>query len=117
MVDRYKENSDITSIIYKKYNQEPENKYPTFSICFTGTRYHWYHESQIFRDYGLDPVSYGVMLMGETAMTYEYNYTSRLYHKLPVPMNKDMNENMDQYHLRPSDILLRSEFVNERCYK
>ena len=113
MVDRYIGNADATSITYKKYNNAQTDKYPVFSICFTGVKFNWYHEFDIFKDYGLTSTSYGQMLMGKSSMKYEYNYTSRLYQKSHVTMKTDWDDNIKQYHLKISDIFLNAEYIAE----
>ena len=63
---QYYENLDETFIRMKKYNQDPSiDKYPTFSICFKGTEFVWYHDQNIFQAYDLNASQFELMLKGE----------------------------------------------------
>ena len=57
-VARYLEDKDAPVIKYRKYNQAPRDKYPTFSICFKGTHLYWYHDEKIFDSYGVTESKY-----------------------------------------------------------
>ena len=47
-VKRFNENDNATSIAYKKYSNTSEDKYTTYSVCFKGTLFHWYHDLHIY---------------------------------------------------------------------
>ena len=113
MVDRYVANNDSTSIAFKRYNQSPQDKYPTFSICFKGNKFRWYHDLLLFNAYGVTPTEYGLMLMGETAFRHEYNYKSRMYRKVTIGVENVTDVRVDQFHLLMSDILVGLEFVTD----
>ena len=68
---QYLENTDTQLIAMKKFNQENDNVYPTFSMCFKGAKFHWYHDLEIFKSYGLNATQYELMLKGETALRYD----------------------------------------------
>ena len=52
-VIRFLRNDDSTTIAFKRFNLSPDDKYPTFSICFTGAELHWYNDKNIFDQYGI----------------------------------------------------------------
>ena len=110
MVNRYLLNEDVTSITYKRYNQSPRDKYPTFSVCFEGTEFHWIHDHQVFGSYGLAPYRFELMLMGENASRNEYNPLSRLYDQIPVSIGDVPDDRFDQFYLKPNDILVETKF-------
>ena len=64
-VKRFIENENATSITYKQFNKEPKDKYPTFSICFKGYMFHWFHPLAIFDAFGLNNKQFERMLKGE----------------------------------------------------
>ena len=66
----YAENKDQVFVSIKTYNHHAAAKYPTFSICFRGTEFHWYRDINIFNSYGIDPYQYELMLKGERAIKY-----------------------------------------------
>ena len=111
---QYGKNKDATSILYKHYNKGHEDKYPTFSICFQGTRFVWYHDVEIFRAFGLPGSEYQRMLSGKAAIKYEYNLTSRLYKKTQAFMDPSLNAKFQNFHIQLSDFVLKSEFATEQ---
>ena len=40
---RYFENSDASSVGYRKFNESPQDRYPEFTMCFTSIQYDKYH--------------------------------------------------------------------------
>ena len=62
---QYSENGDEQLIEMKTFNKETENKYPTFSFCFKGARFHWFQGLQIFNEFGIDATQYELMLEGK----------------------------------------------------
>ena len=113
LIGRFLENRDATLITYKKYSQTPIDDYPTYSICFKGATFHWYHDSEIFRSFGVYPSEYEQMLTGQTVLKYEYNLTSRLYWKTPIFMGNESKVNFEDFHVKISDILTNLKFVTE----
>ena len=95
------------------YNQSPKEKYPTFSICFTGTNFHWFHDFTIFNAYGLTTQEYERLLSGNNVTQYVYNATSRLYKKVDAVIGNRSDGDLNNFRLRFSDILLSSEFAAE----
>ena len=113
LIIQFSENKDATSISYKLYNQSPREKYPTFSICFKENSFHWSHDFTIFKAYGLTSVQYERLLKGEKVIRYMYNSTSRLYNKVNAVIGNQSDNNLGQFHLQLSDILVSSEFATE----
>ena len=116
MCERFGENKSSTSISYKKYDVTPEDKYPTFSICFKGTKIHLYIEEVIFSSYGIRSDQYKLMLEGKSTFTYEYNATSRLYRKSPTVLNQRSSvkfESMVRRHFEFKNILSEANFTRQ----
>ena len=111
---KYDENSDAISITMKKFNENPSDKYPTFSLCFKGDKFHWYHDEIIFKTYSLNATQYEQMLKGENAFTNELNETSKLYRKMPASVGDSFHDNFELFHLQLSDFLTELEFVTEK---
>ena len=63
---RFIENQDTSSISFKRFNRTPKDKYPTFSLCFEGTEFHWYHNMEIFNDHELSAKNFDAYLKGKT---------------------------------------------------
>ena len=78
-VKRFNENDNATSITYKKFSTTSHDLYPTFSICFRGTHFHWYHDVDIYDAFELRPEQYEMMLKGKPAFRYEYDSSLRLF--------------------------------------
>ena len=109
---RFLINRSDTSIAYRKYNHRSEDVYPSFSICFSeSTEFHWYLESDLFRDLELSSMQYKRMLKGDVVFRYQYDRSLRLYRKYP-PTNKSYSTTV-AYHLKISDILLEAKFETE----
>ena len=75
------ENRDSSTISYNHFNQDPKDQYPTFSICFEGTAFHWYNEQAIFKRYGLTSYNFQRMMKGDASFGYEYDGKLRLFKK------------------------------------
>ena len=48
---QYAENRDVIYISMKTFNDDPIDKYPTFTICLGGGRFHWFRDDNIFESY------------------------------------------------------------------
>ena len=113
---RYLENRDASSISYKQFSQTPRDRYPTFSICFQGAELYWYYDTLIFKDFGITPAQYEPILKGEIGFKYEYEYTTRLYRKVPIDIRNVSNIGFQQQlYLNLSDILVGLEFVTKEA--
>jgi hypothetical protein len=75
------ENRDTSSISYKKFNEAPDDKYPTYSICFKGSEFYWYNDSNVFKEFGITSHQYDKILQGQTGIRYVYDYATGLYIK------------------------------------
>ena len=62
---RYFENEDTSSIHYKKFNDSPQDIYPTFSICFEDKHYGIYRHGALLETLGFTRSEYVKTLMGE----------------------------------------------------
>ena len=80
----YLENIDEQLITMKRFNENEDHVYPTFSICFKGLKFQWYHDNRIFHSYSLNAAQYKLMLEGETAERYDRNDLIRSYEKTQV---------------------------------
>ena len=109
LVGRFLEDRSTTSITYKQYNDKPEDKYPTYSICFKGNSFYWRHGLEIFNEYGLYSYQLEQMLKGEPTFSYEYDHTSRLYKKLPTIIKNESN--LNSCHFQLEDILVEAIFT------
>ena len=101
---QYGENADANLITMKTFNIESEDKYPTFSFCFSGNEFHWYNGLNIFKSHGLSAMEFEKMLKGQTAIKYERNHTLKLYNKIPTFLKNDESfETFDQLHVNVTD--------------
>ena len=99
----------------KKFNQDNDNVYPTFSMCFKGAKFHWYHDLEIFNSYGLNATQYELMLKGETALRYDRNDDSvRSYKKTPIFLGNGSDVDFSKYHLQTKDLM--SDFIHSIHY-
>ena len=114
-ITQYYENLDETFIRMKRYNQDPsKDKYPTFSICFKGTDFIWYHDYNIFKAYGLNATQFELMLKGEKAIKYERNLNLRSYRKVKVTANNGSSQHFEDFHIKLTDILSEVKFVTDQ---
>ena len=113
LVERFMENRDATSIQYKMYNDGPEDKYPTFSICFEGNSFLWYNEHQIFHEYGISASTYETMVMGKDTFRKEYIPEKDLYKKVPIGLRNDSLP-FDQFHVQIGDFLEVADFKTNK---
>ena len=114
---QYSDNSDAQLISIKKFNQGADNKYPTFTFCFRDTKFHWFHDTEIFNAYGLNATQYQRMLQGETAERYERNKLYRSYIKTPVFFNNGSDQSFDGFYVKITDFLHSLNFQTESSFK
>ena len=110
---RFIENEDSSAITFKRFNQSPEDKYPTFSLCFKGAPLSWYHDDLIFSRFGLTSSRYAKTLEGKQTYKYNYNYTARLYKKIPIQTNDVVTEDVDKFYLNSSNIWKDVDYATE----
>ena len=111
---QYAENRDVIYISMKTFNDDPIDKYPTFTICFGGDRFHWFRDDNIFESYALNATQFELMLKGENAMGDELNKKSKLYTKKPVFLSDGPKVNFDQYFLKATDFTNKLNYLYEK---
>ena len=110
---QYAENRDAIFVSMKTFNNHPSDKYPIFTLCFKGDRFHWFHDDNIFMSYNLNPTQYELMLKGEKALKDEFDMESKLYIKKQVFFNDGNNVNLNQNHLKMTDFLSEIVYTSE----
>ena len=111
---QYAENSDTTFISMKTFNDGPDDKYPTFTICFKGPKFHWIQDDNIFHSYAMNPVQYEKMLVEGIGLRYELNKSTKVYEKKSVVLSDGIDVNFDQYHLKLTDFLTELQYSTDR---
>ena len=96
MFGRFGQNKSATSITYKKYEQTSEDQYPTFSICFKGSNFHWYQHLKIFDVFDLSFEQFERMLKGKIAFRYDYDLSSGLFRKIPTFINNGSDRTFNE---------------------
>ena len=91
------ENDDATTIHYRRFNLSPKDKYPTFSICFTGDELYWYQAKSLFDEFGVSPSKFEEMLKGQKGIRYDYDYASMLYNKTFVDLRHFSDVDIDKF--------------------
>ena len=109
----YSENSDLQLITMRKFNSEADDKYPSFSLCFRGTNFHWFHDHEIFNSLGLNATQYEILIKGDTAKRYDRNDYYRSYIKKQVLSNESNSIDFGKFHLRISDFLRSFHMTTE----
>ena len=110
---QYAENSDTNSITIKDFNVEPQDVYPSFSLCFSGTNFYWRNDLGIFNAFGLNRMEFEKMLKGETAIRYERNHSFQSYNKVPTFTGNGSKVNFQRLHLKLTDFLEETLFSYE----
>ena len=110
---QYLENSDEQLINMKKFNEEKDHHYPTFSLCFKGLKFQWYNEHRIFNSYGLNTTQFQFMIKGKTATRYDRNNLIRSYNKTPVFVDDGYDVSFSRFHLQTNDFITSIEFSAE----
>ena len=110
-VKRFSDNDDATSITYKRFSETPEDKYPTFSICFKGAHFYWPYDLDLYNAFELTVEQYVRMLRGKPAFRYEYEPSSRLFRRIPTFVSNASYALYDEFRLKFSDWLLEANFT------
>ena len=113
LTERYIANNDSSVIVMNNYNKQPQDRYPTFSVCFIGTRFHWFHDHNIFARYGINATQYQLLMKGENATKYEFDPNKGSYSRTPVLLMSDSKDEFEQFHLQISNALSISNFYYE----
>ena len=85
-VVRYLSNEDTSSIAHKQFNETPQDKYTTFSICFKGRDIYWRKEERLFQMLGVTSSQYVDTLKGH-GQRYEYHEETGFYNKERVDLS------------------------------
>ena len=109
---RYLENRDASSISYRRFNQTPRDRYPTYSFCFTGTSVNWFNDLLMFNELGITPAHYENILKGEIGYKYDYQRRTRLYKKVPLDIRNISGPGLERFSLNASNILKGFEFID-----
>ena len=99
----------MSSISYKKFNDKPDNKYPSFSICLKGREIYWKIEPHLFEHTGLTSGQYVDLLKGK-GWRYEYDYKNGSYEKTYVNGSNIQTFRIAHSFLSPSDIIVGTHF-------
>ena len=83
-IERYQQDTNATTITYKKYGYAVGDTYPSFSVCLEGYGIFRFNESAIFITYGIHLSDYQMMLEGKPAYQYEYDPSSQRYSKISL---------------------------------
>ena len=110
----FSENKDMISISMKKFNDDLDDKYPSFTMCFQGDKFHWYHDEYIFDSYAVNGTQYQLMLQGKRATMSKRDEMSKLYVKEPVLFSNDKNTNFTSFYVRPEDFIYELKFFTEK---
>ena len=112
-VVRYLQNNDTSTITHKTFNEIPENRYPSFSICLKGKEIYWKTESILFERYGVTSEQYADMLKG-VGWQNKYDEMSRLYKKVYLndsTYSTILMTNIPGIFLQQNDIIVGTEFL------
>lgn len=111
-VVRYIENKDSSAISQKTFNEEPNNKYPTFSICLKGKEIYWKNEHLLFSETGMTSSQYVDFLEGNR-WRYNYNATTRLYEKERLNDRNKLMRKVTEAFLDIPDIIVGAHFESQ----
>ena len=98
----------------KTFNGDPDDKYPSFTMCFQGDKFHWYNDENIFDSYALNGTQYELMLKGKRATMSQRDENSKLYVKEPVVFGNHQNVNFTSFYVRPEDFIYELKFFTEK---
>ena len=111
-VVRYVDNKSSSTIAHKIFNEEPNNKYPTFSICLKGKEIYWRNEHYLFEQTGMTSSQYVELLEGK-GWKYDYNEANHLYKKEYTNESTIRNHDAHRVFLDPSDVIVGTHFFAE----
>ena len=102
----FMENKDTSSIAYTHFNQNPIDRYPTFTLCLKGREIYWRDEEILFGRAGVTSSDYVQMLNGRR-VRYDGNETRR----------GDVSDvamiNFDRHSLKASDFIIAADLMAE----
>ena len=109
---RYLQNSDISSITNRRFNEQYHDQYPTFSICFKGQDIYWRNEHLLFDKLELSSSQYADTLKGR-GWRYKYDETKEIYYKEHVTFDNVSNIDLNTVTLRDSDVIVGAQFITK----
>ena len=109
----YLQNKDSSVISYKRFNQDPLDEYPTFSICLRGSELYWNHEHLLYANLGATSSQYIQMLRG-SGIRQEYNETSELYEDVPLSVNGTSKTDFHDVALSILNVIDGVDFVAQQ---
>ena len=112
-VIRYIENNDLSTITQQTFNDVPNNKYPTFTICLKGKDVYWKNEKMLLDQTGLSSVQYVDLLEGKGGFGHKYNEKSRLYEKENINVSRALQMDTSSIFLLKSDVIVGTHFFAE----
>ena len=111
-VVKYLDNNDASSIHYKEFNKDRNNKYPTFSICFEGEKFYYKNfEDPLFESLGMNSLQYSNALKGRPSYVSKYNPSKKMYEKVPRNFKDVANINFNQLVYNLSDVVSGLDLV------
>ena len=110
-VVRYLQNKDSSTVTYKIFNEMPDNRYPTFSICLKGKEIYWRNEPLLFEYTGVTSAQYIDVLKGR-GWKYNYDKDTRLYKKEYLNETDVPKLDVPGTFLQPIDIIKGARFVS-----
>ena len=97
----------------RKFNHDENSNYPAYSICFTGARFHWFNNLELFNLYGLNATQYQRMIKGEKATRYECDNSFKLCNKTQVFFHDNQHINFNTSFLKMTDFVSSLNFVTD----
>ena len=100
---RWLDNTDASSIYFKKYNKNEKDKYPTYSLCFHSTGGGALFDSfakKLLMNYAMNPAVLEMLLTGE-----EF-----IYRPQKTNFQNISDINYEQYMIKLEDIVLTLQF-------
>ena len=97
----------------RKFNHDENSHYPTYSICFTGARFQWFNDLELFNLYGLNATQYQRMIKGEKATRYECDNSFKLCNKTQVFFHDNQHINFNTSFLKMTDFVSSLQFVTD----
>ena len=106
------ENRDSSTISYNHFNQEPIDRYPTFSVCLRGKDLYWKDEESLFSSVGLTGAQYTRTLQGN-GFRMEVDEITQLNTMRMVDFANVSMINFDEHSLSASSILIRADLMTD----
>ena len=115
---RFIENQDSSTISQKIFNHEPNNKYPTFTICVKGTNIYSSNEIALFEQTELTSLQYVDLLEGNEGYRYMYDLKDGTYKKESANLSSIfMKNNFSILSPLPSDIIVGTRFIAQNDFQ